>query len=148
MTGAQKAVGAGALATVLAVLTLLLSSQSLPVIQFLFGELRAFAALPLFGPVTIAMVVGAVAPGWLPHFLPDCWPAHRTKRVTRLLGFGIAFVMVVCRYPSLIGLQYGLFAGSGAYMLWTMLASFIYRTAPHVQPPSLVDSPKGAGDDL
>lgn len=137
MTGSQKAVGAGIGVSLLAVLTLVLSSQSLPVIQFLFGELRAFAALPLFGPVVVAMVVGAISPAWLPHVLPESWPAHRTKRVTRLLGFCIAFGMVTVRYPSAIGLQYGLFAGSGAYMLWTMGASFFYRTVPKAEPPSL-----------
>lgn len=135
MTTGQK-VGAGALATVLAVLTLVLSSQSLPVIQFLFGELRTFAALPMFGPVMVAALVGTVAPFWLPHVLPACWPAHRTLRVTRLLGFGIAFVMVAARYPSAIGVQYGLFAGSAAYMGYTMASAGLYRLLGH-KPPSL-----------
>jgi hypothetical protein len=136
MTSEQK-IGAGTLATVLAILTLVLSSQSLPVIQWAFGEFKAFAGLPLFAPVTMAVIVGAIAPAWLPHVLPACWPEHRTKRVTRLLGFGIAFLMVVGQYRSAIGAQYGLFAGSGAYMLWTMLASFVYRVVPQAKPPSM-----------
>lgn len=146
MTSGQKA--GTTLAGVLAVLTLVLASQSLPVIQFLFGEFRAFATLPLFGPVLVAVIVGSIAPAWLPHALPSSWPSHRTKRVTRLLGFCIAFAMVVVRYPSLIGLQYALFAGSGAYMLWTVGAGFYYRHMPENAPGSLLDAPKKgpAGD--
>ena len=136
MTTSQR-VGAGALATALAVLTLLLSSQSLPVIQFLFGELRTFAGLPLFGPVLIAAVVGTAVPFWLPHLLPPAWPAHKTLRVTRLLGFCIALGMVASRYPSAIGVQYGLFAGSLAYMGYTMASALLYRHAR--KPPSLCD---------
>lgn len=136
MTTPQK-VGAGAGATVLAILALVLSSQALPFFQWIFGEFKVLAGLPLFMPTTIAMLVGAGAPAWLPHVLPPCWPAHRTMRVTRLLGFGIAFVMVFCRYPSAIGFQYGLFAGTGAYVLWTMAAGFYYRVRPQAQPESL-----------
>lgn len=132
----QQKLGAGALATVLAVLTLVLSSQSLPVIQFMFGELRVFAGLPLFGPVLVAAAVGTVAPFWLPHLLPASWPAHRTLRVTRLLGFCIALGMVAVRYPSAIGVQYGLFAGSLAYMGYTMASACLYRRLGH-KPCSL-----------
>lgn len=136
MTTGQKT-SAGIGVTILAVLTLVLSSQSLPVIQWIFGEFKVLAGLPLFAPTTIAMLVGAGAPAWLPHVLPPCWPAHRTMRVTRLLGFGIAFVMVFWRYPSAIGFQYGLFAGTGAYVTWTMASSFYYRLRPQAQPESL-----------
>lgn len=132
-------------AGVLAVLTLLLASQSLPVIQFLVGELKVFAALPLFAPIVIAAIVGAIAPAWLPHMLPASWPPHRTKRVTRLLACGIAFVMVIWRYPSAIGFQYGLFAASMAYVVWTMLSGYVYRKMPHLTPPSL--EPAEAPDD-
>lgn len=145
MTAGQKT-GAGIGVTVLAVLTLVLSSQSLPVIQWLFGEAKTLFGLPLFAPTTIAMLVGAGAPAWLPHVLPAQWPAHRTMRVTRLLGFGIAFVMVFSRYPSALGAQYGLFAGTGAYALWTMGSSFVYRMRPHMQPPSLKDDGANSGD--
>lgn len=142
MTDGQKT--GTTLATVLAVLALVMGSQSLPFLQWVFGEFKVMAGLPLFAPVTIAVVVGAAAPAWLPHVLPATWPAHRTKRVTRLLGFGIAFVMVAARYPSAIGLQYGLFAGTGAYVLWTMVSSFVYRTLPQTKPKSLDDDSAGA----
>lgn len=142
MTTGQKA-SAGIGVTVLAVLTLVLSSQSLPVIQWMFAEIKLLFALPLFAPTVIAMLVGAGAPAWLPHVLPACWPAHRTMRVTRLLGFGIAFVMVFSRYQSAIGAQYGLFAGTGAYVLWTMASGFYYRMRPHSQPESLKDVDSG-----
>lgn len=136
MTSGQKT-GAGIGVTALAILTLVLSSQSLPVIQWAIAEVKLLFALPLFAPTLIAMLVGAGAPAWLPHVLPSCWPAHRTMRVTRLLGFGIAFVMVFSRYPSAIGAQYGLFAGTGAYVLWTMGSGFYYRMRPQAQPDSL-----------
>lgn len=140
---AQQKVGAGALATVLAILTLVLSSQALPFFQWIWTELKVLAALPLFAPTVVAILVGAGAPAWLPHVLPPCWPAHRTMRVTRLLGFGIAFLMVVCRYPSAIGIQYGLFAGTGAYVVWTIASGVFYRMRPHAQPESLKDVDSG-----
>lgn len=135
MTNTQKT--GTALAGLMAVLTLLLASQSLPVMQFLFGELRTFANLPLFGPVVVAALVGAVAPAWLPYLVPPSWERHVTKRVTRLLGFAISFGMVFWRYPNAIGAQYGLFAGSMAYMLWTMGSSLFYRHFPQAEPPSM-----------
>jgi len=101
MTTGQKA-GAGIGVTVLAILTLVLSSQALPFFQWAWGELKLLAALPLFGPTLVASIVGGIAPAWLPHFLP-----HRTMRATRLLGFGGAFLMVTWRYPSAIGIQCG-----------------------------------------
>lgn len=140
MTTGQK-VGAGALATVLAVMTLVLSSQSLPVMQFLFGELRTFAGLPMFGPTVVAALVGTIAPFWLPHLLPGSWPPNKTLRVTRLLGFGISMVMVAARYPSAIGVQYGLFAGSLAYMGYTMASTFVYQCIGR-KPASLQGSPE------
>lgn len=135
MTGTQKT--GTALAGVMAVLTLLLASQNLPMAQFLFGEIRTFASLPLFGPVVIAALFGAVAPAWLPHIVPASWERHTTKRVTRMLGFGSAFVMVFWRYPSAIGAQYGLFAGTLAYVLYTMGSSLFYRHFPKAEPPSM-----------
>lgn len=141
MTTGQKT--GTALAGVMAVLTLLMASQSLPVMQFLFGEVRTFASLPLFGPVAVAAIVGAVAPAWLPHLVPARWERHATKRVTRLLGFSVAFVMVFSRYPNAIGAQYGLFAGTAAYVLYTMGSSLFYRHFPKAEPPSMKpdDSP-------
>ena len=138
VTTSEK-VGAGALATVLAVLTLVMSSQSLPVLQFFFGEIRTFAGLPLFAPVLMAALVGTIVPFWLPHLLPATWPSHKTLRVTRLLGFCTALAMVASRYPSAIGVQYGLFAGSLAYMGYSMASALLYR---HVRKPaSLCDAP-------
>jgi hypothetical protein len=137
VTTAQKT--GTALATALAILTVVLGSQSLPVIKFLFGELRAVLALPLTVPVMVAVIVGAVSMSWLPHLLPRTWPAHRTKRVTRLLGFATAFLMIVSRYPNAIGIQFGLFAGTGAYVLWTVVAGFVYRALPQTKPESLDD---------
>lgn len=142
MTTQQK-VGAGAGAILLAVLSLVLSSQALPFFQWMWAELKLLAALPLFAPTVIASIVGGVAPAWLPHILPRCWPAHRTMRVTRLLGFGIAFVMVACRYPSAVGIQYGLFAGTGAYVVWTVGSGLFYRMRPHAQPESLKGDDRG-----
>lgn len=141
MTTGQR-VGAGALATVLAVLTLLLSSQSLPVMQFLFGEFRAFASLPLFDDVAIAVFVGAVTPAWLPYLLPARWPAHQTRRATCLLGFGAAFLTVVITYRNLIGLQYGAFSGSGAVMLYLLGSDWYYGRYPDKRPASLQDPPR------
>lgn len=135
MTNGQK--GGTALAGIGAVLTLILASQSLPAIQFLFGELRTFANLPLFGPVVVAAFVGAVAPAWLPYLVPSSWERHTTKRVTRLLGSSIAFVMVFWRYPSAVGAQYGLFAGTMAYVLYTMGSSLFYRHFPQAEPESM-----------
>jgi hypothetical protein len=135
MTPPQKT--GTALAGVIAVLTLLLASQSLPVLQFIFGELRTFANLPLFGPVVVAALVGAVAPSWLPHLVPSSWERHTTKRVTRLLGSSIAFLMVFWRYPNAIGAQYGLFAGTMAYVLYTMGSSLFYRHFPQAEPESM-----------
>lgn len=135
MTNGQKS--GTALAGVGAVLTLLLASQSLPVLQFLLGELRLFASLPLFGPVVVAAVVGAVAPSWLPYLVPPAWERHTTKRVTRLLGFCIAFAMVICRYPNAVGAQYGLFAGTMSYVLYTMGSSMFYRHFPKAEPESM-----------
>lgn len=134
---AQQKVGAGAGAILLAILTLVLSSQSLPFFQWVWTELKVLAALPLFAATVIAAIVGGFAPAWLPHTLPECWPAERTMRVTRLLGFGIASLMVVCRYPSAIGIQYGLFAGTGAYVVWTIASGAFYRMRPNAKPESL-----------
>lgn len=142
MTTPQK-VGAGAGATILAILALVLSSQALPFFQWVFGEVKVMAGLPLFMPTAIAVFVGAVAGAWLPGFLPATWPAERTTRVTRLLASGVAFLMVACRYPSAIGVQYGLFAASGAYVLWTMASGYYYRMRPQAQPESL----KGGNSD-
>ncbi|MCD9096178.1 hypothetical protein [Luteimonas fraxinea] len=134
---AQQKVGAGAGAILLAILTLVLSSQSLPFMQWMWAEVKLIWALPLFAPTVFAILVGAGAPAWLPHALPPCWPAHRTMRVTRLLGFAIAFLMVVSRYRSAVGIQYGLFAGTGAYVVWTIGSGLFYRMRPHAQPESL-----------
>lgn len=136
MTSGQKTtatVGVG----LIAVLTLLLSSQSLPVLEFLFGQIRVLAGLPLFGPVVIAAAVGAIAPAWLPHALPASWERHTTKRVTRLMAVSIAFLMVFWRYPNAVGAMYGLFAGSLAYVLYTMGSSLFYRHFPDAEPCSL-----------
>lgn len=135
MTNGQK--GGTALAGVGAVLAILLASQSLPAVQFLFGEIRTFASLPLFGPVVVAALVGAVAPAWLPYLVPTNWARHTTKRVTRLLGCSIAFVMVISRYPNAVGAQYGLFAGTMAYVLYTMGSSLFYRHFPKAEPESM-----------
>lgn len=132
------------LATVLAILTLVMGSQSLPFLQWLFGEMKTVMSLPLFAPLCIAVGVGAGAPAWLPYALPSSWPAHRTKRVTRLLGFLIAFGMMVVNYPNAVGVQYGLFAGTGSYVLWTVVSGFIYNNLPKTKPASMDDS---AGDD-
>ncbi|MEF3081879.1 hypothetical protein V3391_06585 [Luteimonas sp. SMYT11W] len=142
MTTQQK-VGAGAGAILLAILTLVLSSQSLPFFQWVWAELKVLGALPLFAPTLMASIVGGFAPAWLPHFLPPHWPAHRTMRVTRLLGFGIASLMVICRYPSAIGIQYGLFAGTGAYVVWTIASGLFYRMRPNAQPESLKSDDSG-----
>lgn len=138
-TAKKVAAGAGGLAVVMALGTLLVSTQGLAFLQWAFGEFRVVAGLPLFAPVTMAMTVGAIAPAWLPHVLPPSWPRAATLRVTRLLGFGIAFLMVAARYPSAIGVQYGLFAGSGSYMLWTIGQNLLYRWMPHLKPAALVD---------
>ena len=143
MTGAQKT--GTLLATVLAILTLVMGSQSLPFLQWLFGELEEVVRLPLFAPLSIAVVVGACAPAWLPYALPESWPAHRTKRVTRLLGFLIAFAMIVVNYPSPVGIQYGLFAGTGSYVLWTVVSGFIYNNLPKTKPASLDENPDADG---
>ena len=121
----------------MAALTLIISAQGLSFLQWLVGEFKVLAGLPLFLPLTIAVVVGAVAPAWLPHVLPQKWPPNRTKRITRLMSFMIAFAMVTWRYPSALGMQYGLFAGTGAYMLWTVVSGFIYERWPNAKPPSL-----------
>ena len=137
--GKKVAAGAGGLAVALALGTLLVSTQGLAFLQWAFGEVKIITGLPLFMPVTQAMVIGAIAPAWLPHLLPGSWPRAQTLRVTRLLGFAIAFVLVAARYPSAVGVQYGLFAGSGAYMLWTIGTNFLYRWVPGLKPTSLVD---------
>lgn len=140
MSSGQK-VSAGA--TMLAVLGLLLGSQALPAVKFLFGEFRAFASLPLFDDVAIAVFVGAVTPAWLPYVLPRSWPAHQTRRVTCLLGFGVSFLGVVVTYPSLIGLQYGMFSGSGAVMLYLLGSDWYYSRYPDKAPASLQDRTHG-----
>lgn len=137
MTGSQK--GGTVLASLMAVMTLVMASQSQPALQFIFGEFRTFASLPLFGPVAVAAIVGAVAPAWMPHLVPAKWERHATKRVTRLLGFSVAFVMVYSRYPSAIGAQYGLFAGTAAYVLYTIGSSLFYRHFPDIEPKSMKD---------
>lgn len=131
------------LASVLAILTLVMGSQSLPFLQWLFSEAKQVFTLPLFAPLSIAVIVGACAPAWLPYALPSTWPAHRTKRVTRLLGFLIAFSMMVVQYRNAVGVQYGLFAGTGSYVLWTVVSGFVYNHLPRTKPESLEDS---AGD--
>lgn len=137
MTTSGKVAGVGV--GLMAVLTLLVSTQGLAFLQWALGEFKIIAGLPLFMPVTLAMIVGAIAPAWLPHVLPPTWPRAATMRVTRLLGFGIAFLMVAARYPSAIGVQYGLFAGSGSFMLWTIGQNWLYRRMPHLKPAALVD---------
>lgn len=132
------------LASVLAILTLVMGSQSLPFLQWLFSEAKQVFTLPLFAPLSIAVIVGACAPAWLPYALPSTWPAHRTKRVTRLLGFLIAFSMMVVQYRNAVGVQYGLFAGTGSYVLWTVVSGFVYNHLPRTKPESLEDS---VGDD-
>lgn len=139
MTDAGKRTAAGLGVGVMAVLTLMVSTQGLAFLKWVFGEFKVIAGLPLFMPVTVAMVVGAIAPAWVPHLLPPTWPRAATLRVTRLLGFAIAFLMLAYRYPSAIGVQYGLFAGSGSYMLWTVGQNLLYRWFPHLKPPALVD---------
>jgi hypothetical protein len=121
----------------MAVLTLLVSTQGLEFLRWFMGEFKVLFGLPLFMPLTIAVMVGAAAPSWLPHLLPESWPPNRTKRVTRLLGFCIAFGMIVVRYPSVIGVQYGLFAGTGAYFVWTVVSGWIYWLWPKAKPSSL-----------
>lgn len=138
MTDSQK--NGTFMVSLLAVLTLVMGSQSLPFLQWLFGELKTVAGLPLFAPVTLAVIVGAGAPAWLPYALPPSWPAHRTKRVTRLLGFLIAFAMMAVQYRNAVGVQYGLFAGTGSYVLWTVVSGFIYNRLPSTKPASLDDS--------
>lgn len=125
------------LTTILAILTLLLGTQSLIFFQWLFGEFHVLFGLPLFEPVLLAVIVGAIVPAWLPHALPQNWPAYRTKRVTRLLGFWVAFFMVVIPYRSMVGVQYGLFAGTGSYALWTAISNMVYRHFPQTKPDSL-----------
>ena len=137
MTTGTKVAGVGV--GLMAIMTLLVSTQGLQFLQWAFGELKVVAGLPLFVPVTLAMIVGAIAPAWVPHLLPPSWPRAATLRVTRLLGFGIAFVMLVARYPSAIGVQYGLFAGSGSYMLWTVGQNLLYRWVPGLKPLALID---------
>jgi hypothetical protein len=121
----------------MAVLTLFISAQGLSFLQWLVGEFKNLAGLPLFLPLAIAVVVGAAAPAWLPHALPQTWSPNRTKRITRMLSFMIAFAMIATRYRSIVGVQYGLFAGTGAYMLWTVASGFIYERWPNAKPPSL-----------
>lgn len=136
MTSPQK-VGAGAGAIILAILTLVLGAQSLPVLQWLFGEVKLMAALPMFGPTAMAAVVGVFAQLWFPYMLPATWEPHKTKRVVRLLGFSLPLLMVFWRYPNAVGFQYGIFAGAVSYMLWTVLAGLMCRVAPDKQPESL-----------
>ncbi len=124
-------------ATFLAVFTLIIGSQGLEFLRWAMGEFKVLAGLPMFVPLTVAVVTGAIAPAWLPHMLPESWPPNRTKRVTRLLGFCIAFTMIVVGYPSVAGVQFGLFAGTGAYMLWTVVSGFVYQRWPKAKPSSL-----------
>ncbi len=140
MSTGQK-VGFGA--TVLAVLGLLLGAQALPAVKFIFGEFRAFVSLPLFDDVAIAVFVGAALPAWLPYILPPSWPAHQTRRVTCFLSFGIAFLTVVLTYRNLIGLQYGMFAGSGAVMVYLLGSDWYYSRNPRKAPASLQDGANG-----
>ncbi|HEY1034620.1 MAG TPA: hypothetical protein VGE09_06535 [Pseudoxanthomonas sp.] len=121
----------------LAVLTLLLTTQGLEFMRWGMVEFKVMFGLPMFMPLTVAVVTGAFAPAWLPHALPESWPPNRTKRVTRLLGFCIAFGMIVVRYPHVVGVQYGLFAGTGAYMLWTVGSGLVYARWPKAKPSSL-----------
>lgn len=131
-------------AAILAVLTLFVSTQGLEFARWALGEFKVVFGLPMFVPLTTAVIVGAGAPAWLPYMLPESWPPNRTKRVTRLLGFCIAFGMVVVRYPSPAGLQFGLFAGTGAYMVWTVVSGFIYQRWPKAKPSSL-EPPRNDG---
>lgn len=149
MTAPQK-VGAGVGAFVLAALGILFGAGAaphlLPMLQFLAGEARGFVGLPLFDDVVISVFVGAVLPAWMPYVLPPAWPAHRTRRVTCLLGFGVAFLMVVTTYRNLIGLQYGMFAGSGAVMVYLLVADWYYGRHPCKVPRSLSDQPRAEPD--
>ncbi|MEN1941025.1 hypothetical protein WCE39_08020 [Luteimonas sp. MJ174] len=134
---AQKTAAVGAGVIVMALISLLGSTQFLEFSRWVVGELRIFWQLPLFGAVVVATMVGAVAPAWLPHLLPDSWPRPLTLRVTRLLASGIALVMVASQYRSLVGLQYACFAATGAYVLWTIGSNCIYQRFPDLQPASL-----------
>lgn len=132
---AAGAFGAG----LLAVIGALTTPQGLAFAQWALEELKGFVTLPLFQPVALAIFVGAAVPAWLPHFLPAAWPRAQTLRVTRLLASAVAFAMVALQYPKPIGLQYALFAATGAYALWTVGQNFIYRWFPSIKPPSLID---------
>lgn len=134
---AEKTAAVGAGVIVMALISLLGSTQFLEFARWIVGELRIFWELPLFGAVVIATLIGAVAPAWLPHMLPDSWPRPLTLRVTRLLASGIALVMVASQYRSLVGLQYACFAATGAYVLWTVGSNYVYQKFPALQPGSL-----------
>lgn len=140
MSAGQK-VGLGA--TLLAALGILFAQGAaphlLPLTQFLFEQAAIFAALPMFDDVLIAMFCGVAASVWLPHLLPASWPAARTRRVTSLLAFAVAFMIVVSTYRNLIGLQYGLFAGSSAVMVSLLGIDWYYSRARCRRPGSLED---------
>lgn len=135
----DRAKSAGWLAGALAILTVMVSSQGLQVMQWLAEELRGLTGLPLFMPVVTAVFVGAVLSAWLPHLAPAEWPRARTLRVTRMLGCASAFAMVLWRYPSAVGFQYALFAMAGSYMVWTMSQNFMYARFPQLKPAALYD---------
>lgn len=134
---AEKTAAVGAGVIVMALISLLGSTQFLEFARWLVGELRIFWQLPLFGAVVTATLIGAVAPAWLPYMLPDSWPRPMTLRVTRLLASGIALVMVASQYRSMVGLQYACFAATGAYVLWTVGSNYLYQRFPSLQPGSL-----------
>lgn len=135
----DRAKSAGWLAGALAIMTVLVSSQGLQVMQWLAEELRKLTGLPLFMPVVVAVFVGSVLSAWLPHLAPPKWSRARTLRVTRMLGCASAFSMVLWRYPSAVGFQYGLFAMAGSYMVWTMSQNFMYQRFPQLKPAALYD---------
>lgn len=143
MTNGQRA-GAGV--TVMALMTLVLSAQGLPALQYIFGEIKLLAELPLFDDVLIAILLGTFAPAWMPYALPASWPRHVTKRVTRLMACSIAFLAVFGLFPSLRGAQYGAFAATSSYMLWTVLATWVYRVAPDLEPPAMKQNAQELAD--
>ncbi len=130
----------GVAAGIVAILTILASTQGLKLVELVVGSISGMFMLPLFAPVLMAIFVGVACCAWLPHMLPEGWTRKRTLTLTRLLGGTCAFVLVFSRYPSAVGAQYGMFAAAGAYMVWTMAQGFLYERFPLMRPESLYDN--------
>ena len=137
----EGAKASGWLAAVLAILTLLLSTQGLGFLQWAQDALLAVIMLPMFIPVSMAVFVGAAMSSALPHFAPDSWSRRRTMAWTRVIAGFSAFFMVAFRHPTPIGIQYGIFAASGAYMVWTIAQNSLYEKYPDLRPHSLDEDP-------